>query len=87
MQTATQAATQIADGLCQMLLSVGALLVLYAVYPAAGELPGVQIERAPDLSNIKVEIRVARPWMMKGGIVPLCIGLAGISVLTLMRML
>jgi hypothetical protein len=78
---------EIISGFCNLFISIGGVLVIFAVFPADGGTRGVQIERAPDLSSLKVDIKFARPNMLRGGAMLLAVGLLGNGLLGLLSVL
>ena len=72
---------------CKLFISIGGVLLFFAVYPPDDGTRGVRVERAPDLSSLKVDIKVARPNMLRGGWVLLAVGLLGNGLLALFSLL
>ncbi len=71
--------TEIELGVFQILIGFGFSAALFAVFPARNG-AGVTFDRAADLSRMSLDIGVARPALMRGGMLALGIGLAGTGV-------
>jgi hypothetical protein len=76
---------QLVMSLWQLFMSVGGLVIFFAVYPTTGSAAGVTFQRAKDFSHMKVEIVAARPRMMMWGTIAVAIGVVGSGIMTLLE--
>ena len=65
----------LSKGLSQILMGIGVLVMIFAIYPTTGTSPGLSFDTASDFTHLKIEIAAARPQMMAWGI-----ALTGIGV-------
>ncbi len=69
-------------GVFKLLIGIGLLTTLLAVFPPVTG--GASFARAADLSRLSLDIRVARPALMRVGMILLGIGLIGTGLVNLL---
>jgi hypothetical protein len=65
----------------ELLTSVGLLMMLFAIFPSGYGSAAATFDRAADFSRVSLEIRVARPVLMRCGMVAFGIGLMGAGLM------
>ena len=65
----------------ELLTGFGLLMTLFAIFPSSCGGPAAAFDRAADLSRVSLEIRVARPTLMRCGMLAFGIGLYGTGLL------
>jgi hypothetical protein len=69
-----------------MLVGIGTLFAHFGIIPGSGPSRAVNFSRADDFSFVKLEIAVARPWMLKVGMAVGGVGLVVGGVIQLLSL-